>query len=307
MTATPGFDQTPAHLIVELLPARTHTGIQPGQQRTKTVHGTKRTARPLRGIGGNMAQITVADAARRANVQRSTIYRRARKGSLSLERAPGGGKRIEESEFYRVFPNASREPQPPQDASKQKTHQTQRAHQGGSGAEINQLRRELEMLKQRLHDLDADKTDLRSERDRLISIVESTTRQLEDLRAPASFWERVFGRRGSKTAAAVFIAVLLIGSGTAWGYKIFGSGGQSCGTWTAEKERAKGDLPMLNFKSWVGGYLTAYNLWVEDGSGPVNETQIEGAWAWVDNYCRDNSNDDVATATLELIYAINAR
>jgi len=105
-------------------------------------------------MGGNMAQITVADAARRAGVQRSTIYRRARKGSLSLEKSPGGGKRIEESEFYRVFPNANRTPQPPQDAPNQKTQQTQRTHQGGSGAEINQLRRELETLKQRAHDLD---------------------------------------------------------------------------------------------------------------------------------------------------------
>jgi len=144
-------------------------------------------------MGGIMAQITVADAARRAGVQRSTIYRRARKGSLSLEKAPGGGKRIDESEFYRAFPDASRTPQAPQDAPKQKTQQTQRTHQAGSGAEINLLRRELDALKQRLHDLDVDKADLKTERDRLIGLLEATTRQLEDMRARPSLFRRLFG------------------------------------------------------------------------------------------------------------------
>ena len=103
------------------------------------------------------------------------------------------------------------------------------------------------------------------------------------------------------------IAVLLIGSGTAWGYQIWSFGTQSCGTWTAEKEKDRDGWMMLNFMSWVGGYLTAYNLWVEDGSGPVNETQLEGAYAWIGNYCWDNPLDSVSTAAARLIVTIEAK
>jgi len=252
-------------------------------------------------MGGNMAQITVADAARRAGVQRSTIYRKAKKGGISLERGSDGSQRIDTAELYRVYPNASREPQP---ASAERQRSMQRIHQGGSGAEINQLRRELETSKQRAHDLEGDKTDLRTERDRLISIVESQTRQLEDFRGRPGFFRRVFG---GSSAAALMIAVLLIG-GTAWAqyeYKTFGLGIQSCGAWTAAKE--EDSAARSRFHNWTNGYLTAVSRWVEYGSGPVNETQIEGAWAWIDNYCQKTPLNVVAEAAEALTFAIKAK
>jgi len=115
---------------------------------------------------------------------------------------------------------------------------------------------------------------------------------------------------GKGTVAAVLLAVFLI-SGTAWAlqpgeYKIRGSGSQSCGSWTAAKE--KGNWDRVVFLSWVGGYLTAYSRWVEkDYRGSVTTSDSEGAWAWVDNYCRDNPLDNVALAASELILALKAK
>ncbi len=35
--------------------------------------------------------------------------------------------------------------------------------------------------------------------------------------------------------------------------------------------------------------MTAYSLWVEANHlGPVTNSDTMGAWAWIDNYCRDN-------------------
>ena len=60
-------------------------------------------------------------------------------------------------------------------------------------------------------------------------------------------------------------------------------------------------------RSWVSGYLTAYSLWVEEGSGPVNKSQLAGAWAWMDNYCQENPLKHVGEAAEQLIYAIKAK
>jgi len=113
---------------------------------------------------------------------------------------------------------------------------------------------------------------------------------------------------GKSTMAALVIAVLLIG-GTAWAnkdtYRSFGAGTESCGRWTMVKE-ARSQANVV-FKQWINGYLTAYNGWVEFGSGNVEKTQPEGAWAWIDNYCQDNPLNDVAWAAAKLIDAIKAK
>jgi len=111
---------------------------------------------------------------------------------------------------------------------------------------------------------------------------------------------------GKGSAAAVLLAVFLIG-GSAWAvkvnYKSFGYGSESCGGWTAAKEEDGWEREVSN--AWVAGYLTAYSLWEENGSGPVtDENNAVGANAWVDNYCQKTSLDAVADAAVKLIYAI---
>ena len=125
--------------------------------------------------------------------------------------------------------------------------------------------------------------------------------RLIDLEVRPSF-RRLFGKG---TVAALVIAVLLIGGGTAWGYQAFGVGLESCGAWTTAKEEKSSKQP--NYYNWIGGYLTAYNRWVESESGPVSKTKMRGVAAWIDNYCRDNPLEVVATAAERLIYAIEAK
>ncbi len=128
--------------------------------------------------------------------------------------------------------------------------------------------------------------------------------------------------------AAVLLAVFLI-NGTAWAgahkdnvqgfwhegrvmtdtsereYMVYGAGKESCGSWTEVK---KTDGPSYwQLTQWVTGYLTAYSLWVEDGSGPVSDnSSAYGPIAWVDNYCQENPLKNVAVAAEHLIFAIKA-
>ncbi len=110
---------------------------------------------------------------------------------------------------------------------------------------------------------------------------------------------------GKGSAAALLLAVFLI-SGTAWAvdYKVFGIGTQSCGGWTAAKKMKS--YP-FDYQTWITGYLTAYSRWAEEGLGPVGNSDANGAWAWIDNYCRDNPLEDVADAAEALILAITVK
>ena len=108
---------------------------------------------------------------------------------------------------------------------------------------------------------------------------------------------------GKGSAAAVLLAVFLIG-GTAWAqYTNFGAGIESCAEWTWQKNV----MPRLQFKEWLGGYLTAYSFWVEKGSGPVSDGDHVGAIAWIDNYCQEKPLKYLDQAAEQLINAIRAK
>ena len=111
--------------------------------------------------------------------------------------------------------------------------------------------------------------------------------------------------------AAVLLAVFLI-SGTAWAqFTAFGGGRESCGRWTEVKNVApptgqRSTTARLQFEQWLGGYLTAYSQWVEEGSGPVSDGDHDGAIAWIDTYCQENPLKNVAYAAKQLIHAVRA-
>ena len=114
---------------------------------------------------------------------------------------------------------------------------------------------------------------------------------------------------GKSTVVALLLAVFLI-SGTAWAqFKAYSAGVESCGLWTkTTNDPSAGTLgsPKSSFVQWTGGYLSAYSRWVEEGSGPVSDSDTYGAVAWLDNYCQENPLEAVAQAAERLIYAIKA-
>jgi hypothetical protein len=120
-------------------------------------------------------------------------------------------------------------------------------------------------------------------------------------RDPRSMLGKLFGR-GSVTA--LLLAAFLI-SGTAWAYTGFGAGIKTCENWVAAKEDHYAVAKRARFHGWTSGYLTAYSLWVEQGSGPVSRRDSsKGAWAWIDTYCKENPNKSVATAAELLIQSL---
>ncbi len=121
-------------------------------------------------------------------------------------------------------------------------------------------------------------------------------------RDPRGLLGKLFGKG---TVVALLLSVLLIGSGTAREYSVFGTATKTCGSWTEAKEANLGKRVI--FHEWINGYMTAYSLWVEDGSGPVNDSEGPGNWAWIDNYCQENPLKTVADAAWWLIDAIKAK
>ncbi len=122
-----------------------------------------------------MENMGMAEAARRAGVERSTLYRKAKKGLITLKTGPGGTSRIEIAELLRVYPQADRS----QQAATAAWHRrVPRSRFGGNGSDAGALACEVEMLRQQVRSLERDKDDLRAERDRLLAIIEHLETQL---------------------------------------------------------------------------------------------------------------------------------
>jgi len=120
-----------------------------------------------------MPAITITDASRRAGVQRSTLYRKAKAGEISVTKSSDGKNRIEMSELLRVYPDAAQGNAPPVNGAQQRSKQ--QMQQGGNGAENNALRREITLLHEQLHKAE--------EREgRYLGIIDTQTRQIADMR-----------------------------------------------------------------------------------------------------------------------------
>jgi hypothetical protein len=148
---------------------------------------------------------------------------------------------------------------------------------------------------------DSPDADLPPETVALIKGLRARLTELE-ARENRSLPRKLFGK-GSVVAG--LLAIFLI-SGSAWAYTGFGSGIKDCSRWVIAKKFGSVDR-RARFHEWTNGYLTAYSLWVEHGSGPVSRRDSSvGAWAWIDDYCQENPLKSVAAGAEQLILAIKA-
>jgi hypothetical protein len=106
-------------------------------------------------------KLTIVEAARRAGVERNVLYRLIGKGRISKE-IDDGKAVIDLSELTRIYPHAINENGQHHDARKRPNE-----HLANGGEQ-----REIALLRERITALEADKSDLRSERDRLLAVVE---------------------------------------------------------------------------------------------------------------------------------------
>jgi hypothetical protein len=96
-----------------------------------------------------------------------------------------------------------------------------------------------------------------------------------------------------------------LGADASGNYSVLGHGTKSCGWWTTT--RNNGDLQSLDAAIWVGGFITAYNLFTPGVYDITEGTDFEGRNAWIDNYCATNPLDSIADAAAGLMAFLNNR
>lgn len=141
-----------------------------------------------------MSALTTQQAAELTGKNRTTIWRACKNGKISAHRSGEGDFLIEPVELERVY-GSLRSPQP-----------TDALHEDAvqpdvSANETSALHREIELMREHLRSLERDKDDLRTERDRLLGVIEeqsASVKLLTDERAattskkPTSWLGRLF-------------------------------------------------------------------------------------------------------------------
>jgi hypothetical protein len=140
-----------------------------------------------------MALVGLKRASELTGKNQSTIHRAMKAGRLSYSLSDSGERLLDTSELNRLFPVTSSDDALRNDALAEQRNVTQAAD----------LRTQLAFMQQRIDGLEADKADLRAERDRLLSVIETQAQQvklLTDQRSPTpqpdsrrSWWQRLRG------------------------------------------------------------------------------------------------------------------
>jgi hypothetical protein len=80
-----------------------------------------------------------------------------------------------------------------------------------------------------------------------------------------------------------------------WGVKV-------CGTWTKAPQNWPDDRYYM--ETWVCGFMTGMNMESESDLLPFGCAELV---EWIDNYCKSNSMDSVATAAYHLTKELRSR
>ena len=113
-----------------------------------------------------------------------------------------------------------------------------------------------------------------------------------------------------KSTTAIFALLLSLSITNAYAYTSYGVRG--CGKLigaidtTSKEDKNVKDLTEISIKSWIGGYITAYNSWLDgvnktDNSDVIAKTDIDGIWMSMLNYCRANPLNNMNEAMIETI------
>lgn len=129
---------------------------------------------------GRLMKLTTQQAAQATGKSRSTIWRSAKSGKVSAERTATGDFVIDVAELERAFGSLNL----PDTSHHVSAKPLETAN------ETSVLRREVELLREQIAALKADKSDLQAERDRLLTIVEGHQRLLTDQRPTRRKWLR---------------------------------------------------------------------------------------------------------------------
>jgi hypothetical protein len=92
----------------------------------------------------------------------------------------------------------------------------------------------------------------------------------------------------------VIVTVLLtIGATEARAYTIAGSGSRSCGSWSEHNTQyreggpsTKASQHAVEDSAWVLGFLSGVGCVAKNGDNPLDGTDAQGVWAWINNCCQ---------------------
>jgi hypothetical protein len=76
-----------------------------------------------------------------------------------------------------------------------------------------------------------------------------------------------------------------------------GAGTVSCGSWTQEHHRGRGETALLQ-ENWVLGFVTAAEVFSE--AKRYKSADNAALFAWISNYCSQAPLDDLAKAAISL-------
>ena len=85
-------------------------------------------------------------------------------------------------------------------------------------------------------------------------------------------------------------------------YMVVGNGRVSCEVWSAR--RGDDSVKSADLEQWVFGYLTSLNRWVPGIVNIARGSNHEGLALWVDHYCSENPERDLADAAEFLFLAL---
>jgi hypothetical protein len=91
---------------------------------------------------------------------------------------------------------------------------------------------------------------------------------------------------------------ILVGPAAATDVTVFGAGTQSCGKFLASAEHS---ADRVGYWGWAAGFLTATN----DIKNQQVSIDMDGAMAWVENYCRAHPLDPYFVALDALSHVLD--
>ena len=77
-------------------------------------------------------------------------------------------------------------------------------------------------------------------------------------------------------------------------YNQIGSGTASCGAWTENRRQLTDGA--VSDEEWVLGFLSGIGYIGYDNANPLNKTDADGVWAWIDNYCSAHPLSQISDA-----------
>ncbi len=95
--------------------------------------------------------------------------------------------------------------------------------------------------------------------------------------------------------SVLVIIVTVFGPSPSWGasFSELGEGNSSCGTWTFDRQtgQASGD------EAWVLGFITGFDFSESAHRAEIVNTDENGIFGWIDNYCKKSPTNDITTAS----------